>query len=407
MSARGASAEGFERCMSVGGVAVFPADTVYGLACDVHNRVAVERLYRFKRRSPSKPSAVMFFDVELALAALPELGSRTRSALERLLPGPVTVLLGNPEGRFPLACGDDRSTFGLRVPVVPPLDGVAWPVLQSSANVAGGRDARRLDEVPEAIRRAADLVIDGGELPGTPSTVVDLRAFEGSGEWGIVREGGMAAADVAGALEWQFHFDPSSYAAMIHEDIPVYDTFQDEVAAASGTDPSRMLELGTGTGETARRLLDRHPDAVLVGLDESSAMLAVAADVLPEERVWLIVGAIQDALPEGPFDLVASALCVHHLRGSLKRDLFARVRAVLVPGGRFVLGDVIVPADPTDAVTPLSPGFDHPSPLADLLTWLAETGFAARVVWEQRDLAVIVADVSEPGGRVRIPSDPR
>ena len=176
--------------MGVGGVAVFPADTVYGLACDVHNRVAVERLYRFKRRRLGKPSAVMFFDRELALAALPELGERTRAALGRLLPGPVTVLLPNPERRFPLACGEDPSTFGLRVPVVPLLGGVSWPVLQSSANLAGGPDARRLSEVPEALRRTADLVLDGGELPGTPSTVIDLRALESHGGVGHRAPGG-------------------------------------------------------------------------------------------------------------------------------------------------------------------------------------------------------------------------
>ena len=245
--------------MSVGGVAVFPADTVYGLACDVHNREAVERLYRFKRRRLDKPSAVMFFDVELALAALPELGERTRAALARLLPGPVTVLLPNPERRFPLACGDDPSAFGLRVPVVGLLAGVAWPVLQSSANLAGGPDARRLDDVPEPLRRGADLVIDGGELPGTPSTVVDLRSFESSGEWGIVREGAISRDDVAAALQWQFHFDPSTYAEMIHEDIPWYDEFQEAVARASGSGAARVLELGTGTGETARRLLAAPP----------------------------------------------------------------------------------------------------------------------------------------------------
>jgi L-threonylcarbamoyladenylate synthase len=395
VSETGASVAAFERCMSVGGVAVFPADTVYGLACDVHNRVAVERLYRFKRRSLAKPSAVMFFDRELALAALAELGPRTRAALERLLPGPVTVLLPNPEGRFPLACGDDLTVLGLRVPVVPALDGVAWPVLQSSANLAGGPDARRLDEVPEPIRRAADLLIDGGELPGTASTVVDLRAFEASGDWRIVRAGGMAAAEVAGALEWQFHFDPASYATMIHADIPAYDTFQDAVAAASGVGADRILELGTGTGETARRLLERHPSAFLVGIDESDSMLAAASDALPADRVSLVVGEIEDALPDGPFDLVASALCVHHLRGASKRELFARVRSVLGAGGRFVLGDVIVPVDRADATIDLSPGFDHPSPLADQLRWLEETGFDARVAWQQRDLAVIVADVSD------------
>jgi len=387
--------------MSVGGVAVFPADTVYGLACDVQNREAVERLYRIKRRSPAKPSAVMFFDVELALAALPELGPRTRSALERLLPGPVTVLLPNPAGRFPLACGDDPVTLGLRVVEVSALAGVSWPVLQSSANLAGGPDARRLGEVPEPVRRAVDLVIDGGELPGTPSTVVDLRSYESDGEWRIVREGVVDADAVAQALEWQFHFDPTTYAEMIHDDIPAYDQLQDELVTASGPDGRtvrRVLELGTGTGETARRLLARHPDAFLVGVDESTEMLAAARASLPDGRVCLRVGEIQAALPSGPFDLVASALCVHHLRSSQKRDLFTRVRAVLAPGGRFVLADVIVPVDPADAVISLTPGYDHPSTVAEQLGWLAVAGFEARVVWEHRDLAVVSADVPVRGG---------
>src|SRR6185312_5810462 len=279
--------------MSVGGVAVFPADTVYGLACDVHNRVAVERLYRMKRRPLEKPSAVMFFDRDLALDALPELGERTRAALMRLLPGPVTVLLPNPERRFPLACGADQSTFGLRVPVVPLLSGVSWPVLQSSANLAGGPDARVLSDVPESLRRSADLVIDGGELPGTPSTVVDLRALETTGEWEIVRQGVMSREDVAAALEWQFHFDPGSYAEMIHAEIPLYDEFQDAVAGATGAGASRVLELGTGTGETARRLLARHPSAILVGVDESASMLAAAREALPGDRVSLQVAAIE------------------------------------------------------------------------------------------------------------------
>jgi tRNA (cmo5U34)-methyltransferase len=105
----------------------------------------------------------------------------------------------------------------------------------------------------------------------------------------------------------------------------------------------------------------------------------------------LLVAAIEQPLPEGPFDVVASALCVHHLEGESKRDLFARVLDVLAPGGRFVLGDVIVPVDPSDAVISLTDGFDHPSPLADQLQWLTETGFDARVVWQHRDLAVVVA----------------
>ena len=178
------------------GVAVFPADTVYGLACEPDNREAVTQLYFLKRRRPDKPAAVMFFDRELALAALPELGARTREALEALLPGAVTLLLPNPRRRFPLACGPDPDTLGLRVPVLPALAG-APPVLQSSANVAGGPDARRLTEIPQAIRDGADLVLDGGELPGTPSTVLDLRGYEDAGRWTIVRPGAVPEAEIA------------------------------------------------------------------------------------------------------------------------------------------------------------------------------------------------------------------
>jgi L-threonylcarbamoyladenylate synthase len=194
----------FSRCISVGGVAVFPADTVYGLACEPDSKEAVRRLYLLKRRRPDKPAAVMFFALELALAALPELGERTTGALRALLPGAVTLLLPNPARRFPLACGPEPQTLGLRVPAWPPalaaLGDMQWPVLQSSANVAGGPDARSLEDVPEAIRARADLVLDGGELPGTPSTVVDLRGFERDGRWSVVREGAVAVGDVAASL---------------------------------------------------------------------------------------------------------------------------------------------------------------------------------------------------------------
>jgi L-threonylcarbamoyladenylate synthase len=194
----------FSRCITVGGVAVFPADTVYGLACEPDSKEAVERLYLLKRRRPDKPAAVMFFSLDLALAALPELGPRTAAALHALLPGAVTLLLPNPARRFPLACGPDPHTLGLRVPAWPAplaaLGEVSWPVLQSSANAAGGPDARRLEDVPEAIRARADLVLDGGELPGTPSTVVDLRTFEGDGRWSIAREGAVPETEVDAAL---------------------------------------------------------------------------------------------------------------------------------------------------------------------------------------------------------------
>ncbi len=197
--------ETFERCTSVGGVAIFPADTVYGLATEPDSREGVERLYRLKGRLPDKPAAVMFFQLESALAALPELGERTRAAVECLLPGPVTALLPNPAHRFPLACATDPDRLGIRVPALDgdlePLAAVRWPVLQSSANRAGGADARRVDDVDAELRAGADLVLDGGELPGTPSTVLDLSAWETEGTFEVVREGALPLDAVLACLQ--------------------------------------------------------------------------------------------------------------------------------------------------------------------------------------------------------------
>jgi L-threonylcarbamoyladenylate synthase len=190
----------FERCIAGGGVAVFPADTVYGLACDPASPAAVARLYDLKGRSADKPAAVMFFALDRALAGLPELGPRLRGALEALLPGAVTLLLPNPLARYPLACGPDPWTLGLRVPAPGPLAEVGRPVLQSSANRSGGRDARALDELDPAVRDGADLVVDGGTLPGTPSSVVDLRGYERDGAWSVLREGRVGRDDIADAL---------------------------------------------------------------------------------------------------------------------------------------------------------------------------------------------------------------
>jgi len=381
----------FERCIGAGGLVLFGADTVYGLACDPEDRFAVERLYLLKRRSPDKPSAVMFFNVADAVGALPELGERTRGALTRVLPGRVSLLVPNPAGRFALACGDDRSTLGIRVPRLPALAGVRRPVLQSSANRAGEPDPRRLSEVPALLRAAVDLVIDGGELPGTPSTVVDLRRYEEEGEWSIVRDGAVGERELTEALHWQYHFDASTYTDAIRSDVPFYDEFQDVVAGATGRGAERILDLGTGTGETARRVLALHPEASLVGVDENEGMLALASSQLPVERVELRVGRIEEPLPSGPFDLVTTALCVHHLDERGKAELFGRVREALSPGGLFVMGDVVVPVDPAAASTPLTPGYDRPSPLADQLRWLSEAGFEPDVVWEEGDLAVVRA----------------
>jgi L-threonylcarbamoyladenylate synthase len=200
-----ADADTFARCIHAHGVALFPADTVYGLACDPDADAAVQRLYRLKGRRPDKPAAVLFFDRDRALAALPELGRRTRAALERLLPGGVTVLLPNPARRYPLACGPDPDTLGLRVPALndalAPLHAMAWPVLQTSANRAGQPAPRRPADVPDAIREGVDLALDAGDLPGTPSTVVDLRAYENEGRWAVVRAGAVGAPSLVRALD--------------------------------------------------------------------------------------------------------------------------------------------------------------------------------------------------------------
>jgi L-threonylcarbamoyladenylate synthase len=190
------NARRLEECLADGGVAVFPADTVYGLCCDPQNEQAVSRLYTLKGRATERPAAVMFFSLERALGALPELASGERAALEALLPGPVTVLLPNRRRCFPLACAVDPATLGLRVPRLPDrlaaLGAVRGPVMQSSANISGEREARSLAEVLPRLRREADLVLDGGELPGVPSTVIDLRDYERRQEWRVVREGALS-----------------------------------------------------------------------------------------------------------------------------------------------------------------------------------------------------------------------
>jgi L-threonylcarbamoyladenylate synthase len=194
----------FERCIAVGGVALFPADTVYGLATEPDSREGVERLYRIKGRMPDRPAAVMFFDLDLALEALPELGERTQTALRRLLPGAVTVVVPNAGRRFPLACGPRPDRLGVRVPsltgALEPLAAARWPVLQSSANPSGGADPRTLSEVDARIRARVDMQLDGGELPGTPSTVVDLGSYEQTGDYSVLREGAVPAVEIAALL---------------------------------------------------------------------------------------------------------------------------------------------------------------------------------------------------------------
>lgn len=194
-------AKRLEECFAAGGVAVIPTDTVYGLACDADSAIAMKKIYELKRRPPVKPSAVMLLALDAALDLLAELGPHTRNALRALLPGQVTLLLPNSQGRFPLACdpaglaaGNPRvAPLGLRVPrlegSLAALAAVRAPVLQSSANLSGGPPPQRLADVPVELREGADLVLDGGELSGVASTVIDLTEYEQSGDWRIVRDG--------------------------------------------------------------------------------------------------------------------------------------------------------------------------------------------------------------------------
>ena len=189
----------------------------------------------------------------------------------------------------------------------------------------------------------------------------------------------------------QFHFHPEAYLELVRSEVPAYDRLQDVVArATSGVDARSILDLGVGTGVTAQRVLAEHPGARLVGIDESSDMLDHARRAFPAAD--LRAARLEDPLPHGPFDLVVSALSVHHLDGPGKADLFRRVASVVVPGGRVVVGDVVVPVDPADAVTPIDGEYDKPRSAADQLCWLREAGFRAHIAWAEADLAVLVGD---------------
>jgi L-threonylcarbamoyladenylate synthase len=188
-----------ERCVGEGGVSIFPADGLYGLACDPLDAVAIARIHRIKGRDEGKPSAVLYFSPLAMREMVESLGPRTRAALGALLPGPVTAVVANSERRYPLACREDPSRLGLRL-IGGPLEGAMCPLFQTSANLSGEPPIASFAEIPAAIVEAVDLAIDGGELTGLPSTVVDLSAFEETGDWTVLREGGLATRDLATIL---------------------------------------------------------------------------------------------------------------------------------------------------------------------------------------------------------------
>lgn len=189
-----------ERCIASGGVAVFPADGLYGLACDPLDAAAIERIHLIKGRDEGKPAAVMYL-APLAMRELVEdLEPRTRQAVGALLPGPVTLVVANPRHRYPLACREDPERLGVRL-IAGPLAGAMCPLFQTSANHSGEPAPSSFAEVPEDVLEAVDLALDDGALTGLPSTVVDLTGIDAGGGWEILREGGLSAGDLAAALE--------------------------------------------------------------------------------------------------------------------------------------------------------------------------------------------------------------
>jgi L-threonylcarbamoyladenylate synthase len=177
---------------------VLPTDTVYGLCADAYRSEPAEDLYRLKGRPRTQPTALMAAAVDTLLECVPELEGRSGSIVRALLPGPLTLILPNPARRFRWVTGENYEAIGVRVPE---LEGPAADVLDqvgcvvaTSANLAGGPDPRRLDEVPEEIRAAVAATIDAGDLPGTPSTVLDFTGAEPK----VVREGLVPAAEALG-----------------------------------------------------------------------------------------------------------------------------------------------------------------------------------------------------------------
>jgi L-threonylcarbamoyladenylate synthase len=175
---------------------VLPTDTVYGLCATPYTAEPVEQLHRLKGRDEQQPIGLLASDLDMLFECVPELRGRAGLIAGALLPGPLTLVLPNPARRFPWLTGARPETIGVRVPE---LEGDAKAIVHrvgavaaTSANLTGGPDPKSLDEVPDEIRSAAAVVVDGGELAGIPSTVVDLTGPEPQ----VLREGAVPAAVV-------------------------------------------------------------------------------------------------------------------------------------------------------------------------------------------------------------------
>jgi L-threonylcarbamoyladenylate synthase len=190
---------GLELCIAAGGVALFPADGLYGVACDPLEASAIERIHRIKGREEGKPSAVLYFSPLAMRELLDDLGPRTRKAVGALLPGPLTLVVANPSHRYPLACGNDPERLGIRL-INGALEGVMRPIFQTSANCSGDPAPAIFADVPRQILARVDVAIDAGPLTGLPSTVVDLTDFDHAGAWSVLRDGGMPIDELADRL---------------------------------------------------------------------------------------------------------------------------------------------------------------------------------------------------------------
>jgi L-threonylcarbamoyladenylate synthase len=188
-----------ERYVGDGRIAIFPADTLYGLGCDPLSGAAVERIHAIKGRDQGKPSAVMYFSPLAMRELVAGLGPRAREAVGALLPGPVTLVLPNPQRRYPLASRDDPERLGVRL-IEGPLAGAMTPIFQSSANRSGEPPPTSFEQIDPEILDAVDLAIDAGGLIGEPSTVVDIAELDTSGSWAILREGAVGRDQVERAL---------------------------------------------------------------------------------------------------------------------------------------------------------------------------------------------------------------
>src|SRR4051812_39782737 len=169
-----------ERCIASGGVAVFPADGLYGLACDPLDANAISKIHRLKGRDDGKPSAVMYFSPLAIRELLSGLGPKTKAVASALLPGPVTLVVDNPHRRYPLACRQDPERLGIRL-IGGPLAGTMCPGFQTSANLSGEAAPARFEGVPGAVRGPGGLAIDGGGLPRLPPTLIDIAPNDQGG----------------------------------------------------------------------------------------------------------------------------------------------------------------------------------------------------------------------------------